>query len=212
MGERLYLSGRLKVPRNGSVGTVVSSAWGRARIAAALALTLASAAESQPAGIAATSRAAPNSATYDAVLEGMACKQQKSGRMDCEYRVGRSARFVVAGVGQKDVVVNFVQADSAGEYSVAIVPLHGCVVVKPTHSVDSPRGSQQYAADSVASFAYVSPQTGRVYHTWATCLNATRSEAQAEPKVEPKADAAKPPVTKVPLPDAKAPPPVKPPR
>jgi hypothetical protein len=146
---------------------------------------------SQSVGIAASSPArlpAPV-ATYDAVLDGMVCKQHKSGRMDCEYRVGRAVRFVVAGVGQEDVVVSFVQVDSAGDYSASIVPLHGCVVVKPTRA--------PAPADSVATFAYVSPRTGKVYHTWATCLSATKGDARVDAKPEGKPDATNAPPTKV---------------
>jgi hypothetical protein len=29
---------------------------------------------------------------YDALIEGMACRQQKSGRLDCEFRVGNLMR------------------------------------------------------------------------------------------------------------------------
>ena len=43
----------------------------------------------------------PNS-TYDAIVKGMACKQQPSGEMDCAYEVGKSLHFAIAGVGQPD--------------------------------------------------------------------------------------------------------------
>jgi hypothetical protein len=206
MNERLYLSGRLKVPRNRSVGTVVSTVQGRMWMATAMVLTLASwPAGSQSAGsaVASASRPVTNSATYEAVLEGMACKQHKSGRMDCDYRVGGAARFVIAGVGQEDVVVSFVQADSSAEYTASFVPLHGCVVVKPARPAEGTRASQAYTADSVATFAFVSPRTGRVYHTWATCLSATRPEARVDAKAEGKPDATNAPPTKV-VPPTKA--------
>lgn len=194
---------------------MVNTERGRLWTAIAVALTVAlSSAGSQAAGAAASSasRPAANSATYEAVLDGMACKQQKSGRMDCDYRVGRAVRFLIAGVGQEDVLVSFIQADSSAEYAASFVPLHGCVVVKPVRPADGRRALQVYAADSVATFAFVSPKTGRVYRTWAMCLTATRNEARAETKVDPKADTAKSAVTKVPVPEAKSPPPSKPPR
>jgi hypothetical protein len=177
---------------------VVFKSLGRIGMATAMAVAFASSpVASQSVGIAASSQARVLTpvATYDAVLDGMACKQQKSGRMDCEYRVGRAVRFVVAGVGQDDVVVSFVQVDSAGDYSASIVPLHGCVVVKPT------RATAQ--ADSVATFAYVSPKTGKVYHTWATCLSATKGDIRVDAKPDSKPDVTKAPATKVAAPTAK---------
>jgi hypothetical protein len=116
-------------------------------------------------------------AAYDALLEGMACRQQKSGRMDCEFRVGSATRFVVAGVGQEDVTVSFVQADSAGEFVAGIVPLHGCIVVKPSNTGEATRLARIPVADSVTTFAFVSPKTGKVYRTWASCLSATKGES-----------------------------------
>lgn len=123
-----------------------------------------------------TSARASATGAFDALLEGMACRQHKSGRMDCEFRVGSSIRFIIAGVGQEDVIVSFVQADSGSEYVVSMVPLHGCVVVKPTRTADATRAAGIPAADSVVTFAFVSPKTGKVYRNWAACLSATRSE------------------------------------
>lgn len=119
--------------------------------------------------------------------------------MDCEYRVGHAVRFVVAGVGQDDVVISFVQVDSAGDYSASIVPLHGCVVVNPT------RATAQ--ADSVATFAYVSPRTGKVYHTWAACLSATKGDTRVDARPDSRPDVTKEPATKTTAPVTKAPPP-----
>jgi hypothetical protein len=159
---------------------------------------------------------------FDALLEGMTCRQHKSGRMDCEFRVGDAIRFVVAGVGQEDVSVAFVQADSAGRYVASIVPLHGCIVVKPTHTAEAARDAGIPVSDSVATFAFVSPKTGKVYRNWQTCLSATRPsvrtadtkeslpDVKADTKSAVKGDAkagADKPVTKVPAAEPKAPPP-----
>ncbi|HEX7939533.1 MAG TPA: hypothetical protein VF483_11150 [Gemmatimonadaceae bacterium] len=133
----------------------------------------------QPAG------AARPSAAFNALLEGMACKQQPSGRMDCDFHVG-GTRFVIAGVGQEDVAISFVQADTADPYRVSIAPLHGCVVVKPTNSAQATRTAGLSEGDSVATFAFVSPRTGKVYRSWQSCLSATRGDQRA---ADAKADA-----------------------
>ena len=94
----------------------------------------------------------------------MSCKQLSSGRLDCEYKVGNSLRFNIAGVGQPDAVVNFSEVDPQGEYMAGIAPLHGCVIVRPSRA----------RADSTASAAFVSPNDGKVYRNWNTCLKPTR--------------------------------------
>jgi hypothetical protein len=97
--------------------------------------------------------------TYDAVVQGMSCKQQPSGRMDCDYKVGKSLRFSVSGVGQQDVVINFLKVDSDEDFVASIAPLHGCIVVRATHT----------RSDSTTSLAFVSPQDGKIYRNWNTC-------------------------------------------
>ena len=109
-----------------------------------------------PAG-AQTPQAAANP-TYAAVVEGMACRQDPSGRLDCSYAVGQSLRFVISGVGQEDAVINFVKVDSAAGYVAGFASIHGCVVVRPAAS-----------ADSGTALAFVSPRDGRVYRTWQLC-------------------------------------------
>ena len=97
--------------------------------------------------------------TYDAVVKGMSCKQQPNGRMDCTYQVGDALRFVIAGVGQVDVVTSVLRVDSAGAYIAGFAPLHGCVIVRPAES----------RSDSLGHTAFVSPQDGKVYRNWNTC-------------------------------------------
>ena len=118
------------------------------------------------------------SAVYDALLDGMNCRQKKTGRMDCEFRVG-ATRFVVSGVGQDDVLISFTQADTAADFVAGIAPLHGCVVVRPTRAADAAQSAGIPLSDSISLFAFVSPRTGRVYRTWSTCLGATRGAVRA---------------------------------
>lgn len=112
--------------------------------------------------------------TYDAVLEGMSCRQRQSGEMDCEYKVGRSLRFLIAGVGQPDVAISFFKADVDGDYYASFAVLHGCVVVKPT----------KVSADS-AMFAFVSPRDGKTYRNWPTCHRLASQPAAAQPTQPP---------------------------
>jgi hypothetical protein len=105
-------------------------------------------------------RAAAQS-TYNAVVAGMRCAQQGSGQMDCEFHVGRSLYFVIAGVGQTDAAITFLKVDFDGDYYASVGVLHGCVIVKPGHP--DPAAGQW-------DMAFVSPRTGRVYHTWQTCM------------------------------------------
>jgi hypothetical protein len=94
----------------------------------------------------------------------------------------------VAGVGQEDVAVVLLQADSNSEFVASVVPLHGCVVVKPVRT-----------ADSAATFAFVSPKTGKVYRTWSACLSATRpDQSRALSDSVNRATSTKAPVTRPP--------------
>ena len=79
--------------------------------------------------------------------------------MNCEYRVGKSLRFVVSGVGQQDVMIDFFKVDADQDYSASVAPLHGCIVVRPSQS----------KSDTTANLAFVSPQDGKIYRNWNTC-------------------------------------------
>jgi len=101
--------------------------------------------------------------TYDTVVAGMKCEQNSMASMECDYRVGRSLHFNIAGVGQKDASITFFQASWDGDYYASVGVLHGCVVVKTGKAVEGPR---------VFDFAFVSPRNGKVYSTWQACQEA----------------------------------------
>ena len=117
-----------------------------------------------PASLAAQRAEKPNP-TYDAVVEGMSCKQRQSGQMDCEYQVGKSLRFVISGVSQPDATVTFYKVDSEQDYYAGVTALHGCVVVKPVKNAPP---------DTIAHFAFISPRDGRAYRDWQNCHKATK--------------------------------------
>ncbi len=103
------------------------------------------------------------SRTYDATVEGMSCRQQTNGRLDCTYVVGESLRFSIAGIGQEDAAISFSLVDSTRGYVAGFSTLHGCVVVRPAA-----------AGDSSAALAFVSPRDGRVYRVWQHCKQPPR--------------------------------------
>ena len=84
--------------------------------------------------------------------------------MDCEYKVGKSLRFLIAGVGAQDVVVNFFKVDADGDYFATVAPLHGCIAVRPA----------QARSDTTSGVAFVSPHDGRIYRNWNTCLKTAK--------------------------------------
>jgi len=101
--------------------------------------------------------------TYDAVVSGKSCHQNLAGDLECDYRVGRSLHFGIAGVGQKDASIYFYAASMDGDYFAVFGLSHGCVVVRPGRTTSAGQG------EKAADLAFVSPKNGRVYRTWQTC-------------------------------------------
>lgn len=108
--------------------------------------------------------------TYDVVKQGMTCKQSTVDptQRDCEYRVGNSLRFGIAGVGMLDAGIVFEKSDIDGDYYAAYGVAHGCVVVWPGGATMKTAPGRAFDA------AFVSPATGEVYTNWATCGAATK--------------------------------------
>jgi hypothetical protein len=111
--------------------------------------------------------------TYEAVVKGMSCKQQTSlsvTQLDCEYRVGRSLEFVIAGVGQRDAAITIVRSSGyEADYYASIGVAHGCVIVKPGTLAREAAFRRGLDAD----MAFVSPKTGKVYKAWQDCDRAS---------------------------------------
>ena len=100
--------------------------------------------------------------TYDDVVAGMRCSQNRNGDLECDYRVGRSLHFAIVAPGKPDGSIYFYSASFEGDYFavVSISPGHGCVVVRPGKSAN--QGRQ-------LDLAFVSPRSGKVYRTWQDC-------------------------------------------
>ena len=101
--------------------------------------------------------------TYDLVRSGMSCKQNSMDSLECDYRVGRSLHFNIAGIGERDAGITFYGADFDGDFYASVGVLHGCVIVKPGR-----------LKPNMIDFAFVSPRDGKVYRDWETCGNARR--------------------------------------
>ena len=109
--------------------------------------------------------------TYDAVVAGMKCTQSvvAAAQIDCEYRVGRSLHFVIAGVGQDDAAITVLRVSGYdGDYFASFGMLHQCVIVKP----GAITLKTSFRARIVPDMAFVSPQTGKVYPSWEECGSA----------------------------------------
>ena len=108
-------------------------------------------------------RAQQGQRTYDVVVGSTNCHQNLARDMECDYRVGKSLHFAIAGVGQKDASIYFYAASMQGDYFAVFGLSHGCVVVRPGRATP-----QNQATD----LAFVSPKNGRVYQAWETCAEA----------------------------------------
>lgn len=102
---------------------------------------------------------------YALVTKGMSCNQGGSGtstetQMVCRYTVGDGLQFSIVSVGAPDAGIVFDKVAADGPYRVAMSVKHGCVIVEPR----ADRG-----AAALPQLAFVSPRSGKVYHSWQDC-------------------------------------------
>ncbi len=102
---------------------------------------------------------------YTLVTNGMRCNQGGAGtsaetQMVCDYAVGDGLQFRIVAVGAPDAGIEFDKVLANSPYRAAMSIKHGCVIVEPTSNSNAPQ------------FAFVSPRTGKVYHTWQDCAAA----------------------------------------
>ena len=98
--------------------------------------------------------------TFDLIVKGKSCVEQKSQQVDCDYRIGTDFWLSVAGVGSSDAGVTFMKSDFKGKYYGTFGLAHGCVVVK------TGTGNK---TGSIFDFAFISPRNGKVYPDWPSC-------------------------------------------
>ena len=105
---------------------------------------------------------------YSLVTNGMRCNQGGTGtsadtQMVCEYSVGDGLQFRILAVGAADAGIEFEKVLPSSPYRAAMSLKHGCVIVERQSSSNTASAPQ---------FAFVSPRTGKVYHTWQDCAAA----------------------------------------
>ena len=105
---------------------------------------------------------------YSLVTNGMRCNQGGAStsaetQMVCEYSVGDGLQFRIVAVGAPDAGIEFEKVLPNSPFRAAVSLRHSCVIVEPTSDNNTSRLPQ---------FAFVSPRTGKVYHTWQDCAAA----------------------------------------
>lgn len=105
---------------------------------------------------------------YTLVTNGMRCNQGGAGtsaetQMVCDYTVGDGLQFRIVAVGAPDAGIEFDKVLPNSPYRAAMSIKHGCVIVESASDSNAAR---------VPQFAFVSPRSGKVYHTWQDCAAA----------------------------------------
>jgi hypothetical protein len=105
--------------------------------------------------------------TYDVVLYGTDCTlSKKTQNIDCTYKIGSDLELIIAGVGSLDAGITILRTPGYdGDYyaTVGAGGNHTCVIVKPGMR------PKRLNIMSALDYAFISPQTGRVYHIWEEC-------------------------------------------
>jgi hypothetical protein len=100
------------------------------------------------------------------LVEGKVCDERigiRGKQLDCDYRIGSDFWLSIAGVGQQDANIVFMQSDFKGKFYGTVGVFHGCAIVMP---------GAASAAHNTLDLAFVSPKTGRVYADWPSCKEA----------------------------------------
>ncbi len=93
--------------------------------------------------------------TYDNVVAGKKCQEDKSQNLSCSYSVGKSLSIEIVDIGLPDSFVRFNKSDFDGDFYGAYGMLHGCIIIKNKKEI--------------FSLAFVSPINGKIYRTWPEC-------------------------------------------
>ena len=93
--------------------------------------------------------------TYNAVVAGKECEEGHNQNISCSYKIDNSLLIEIAGIGSQDAGIAFLKSDYKGKYYGKYGMLHGCIIINST--------------ENYASFAFISPKNGKVYHTWQEC-------------------------------------------
>lgn len=112
----------------------------------------------------------PPSTTYNVVEKARVCAPSAADprQLDCDFRVGKSLHFAIAGVGLADAGIAFSKSDIDGDYYAAFGLEHHCVIIWPGAT------TIKQAPARWADLAFVSPVNGKVYRDWPSCFAAKR--------------------------------------
>jgi hypothetical protein len=89
--------------------------------------------------------------------------------MECDYVVGHSLHFVIAGIGEEDATISFMSSSFEGDYYGGVTS-HGCVIVHKG-GLNSPSDVVE-RLNRFADLAFVSPRDGKVYRNALDCAEA----------------------------------------
>jgi hypothetical protein len=95
------------------------------------------------------------SSTFDTVVAGKKCQEDKNQMLSCSYRVGKSLFLEVAGIGTPDTGIAFLKSDYDGDFYAVYGLQHGCIIIHSTKNI--------------FDMAFVSPKNGKIYRTWQEC-------------------------------------------
>ena len=93
--------------------------------------------------------------TFNAVIKGKKCHEDRNQILSCSYKVGKTLRIDIAGIGSPNTDMVFLKSDFNGDYYGQYGTLYECIMV---HSVKDK-----------FSVAFISPRNGKVYKSGQVC-------------------------------------------
>jgi len=91
----------------------------------------------------------------------------QKNQIDCTFKL-KDFHLSLAGVGQDDGAIGFLNSNFKGMYWGSVGRLHGCVIIKVGESHPS-QSKHEYVKP-----AFVSPVNGVVYEDWQQCAKAAK--------------------------------------
>ena len=98
--------------------------------------------------------------TFDRIVKGKSCVEQRRQQLDCDYKIGTDFWLSIAAVGSSNAGIVFMKSDFNGKYYGTVGVAHGCVMVAT--------GTANTIRDPL-DLAFVSPRNGKVYQDWTSC-------------------------------------------
>jgi hypothetical protein len=93
--------------------------------------------------------------TYNAVVKGKNCHEDRNQILSCSYKVGKTLRINIEGIGSPNTDIVFLKSDNKGDYYGQYGTEYECVEV--------------YSVKDKASVGFISPRNGKVYKSGQEC-------------------------------------------